>query len=361
MPLLSSKCSTVASILALATLPGDDALRDTPIQHPDFIASAGHIRRVIDGAVCHGVDWDGLPGVDTIVREHGRRSGPLWREFRAWREQMGSPDLKLAGDIACALLTKHFGEYHEATAEALRQRRALQRERIELSRKLDAEFSPLLRRAAREYLSPQLAYSLKLPTPDVFIAASLSSPETHFPPNLPPTVVSAGTTDTSSYVRSLMLLQDHQSKNFPLPSSTDLDDTAREILARVEPVENMLTVLDVKLALATLPPIPGEDRPADMDRLAYGSLICRHRAVIVGVLLAETGYDIRLVEGTVARGNLPGGGHLFLYSPTEGILEPSAEGPHFWQQPLKESVRDGIREILVEGDLLYTFNREVIL
>lgn len=361
MPLLSSKCSTVASILALATLPGDEALRDAPIQDPDFIASSGHIRHVIDGAVCHGVDWDGLPGVDTIVREQGRRSGPLWREFRAWREQIGSPDLRLAGDMACALLTKHFGEYHEATAEALRQRRALQRERVELARNLDAEFSPPLRRAAREYLSPQLAYSLKLPTPNVFIAASLSSPETSLPPDPPPTVATAGTTDSSSYVRSMMLLQDHQNKNLPLPSSTDLEHTAREILARVEPVESMLTTLDMKLSLVTLPPIPGEERPADVDRLAYGSLICRHRAVIIGVLLAETGYDIRLVEGTVTRGNLPGGGHLFLYSPTEGILEPSAEGPHFWQQPLTESVRGGIREILVEGDLLYKFTREVPL
>jgi hypothetical protein len=360
MSSLSTKCSTVVSVLALASLPSDDVLRDAPLKHPDFKTSSGHIRRVINGTVCHGVDWDGTPGIDSILREQGRRSGPLWREFRERIAGTQERDLRNIGEMACSLLLKHFGPYHHATSEALQQRRLLEKERNEISRKLDAEFSPSLRQAAREYLAPQLAYALKTPPLTSFIAASLPSPEGDPLPNSLSTPT-AETHELSSYAHSAKLLQEHVMKDAPFTYGADLEQAAKEILRRAEPLEINLDVLDVKLSLSRLPIIPGEEQPTDMDRLAYGSLICRHRAVIVGLLLADAGYDIRIVEGTLSRGSGFSGGHLFLYSPSEGILEPSADGPHFWQKTIVAKHQDKNLLILVEGDLTYNFKRQIPL
>lgn len=232
---------------------------------------------------------------------------------------------------------------------------------MEISRKLDAEFSPPLRRAAREYLSPQFAYALKLPSPNSFIAASIPVPETPLNPETSPIVEENDSPHLTSYTRSMMVLHEHVLKKSLLPTVTDLEHAAKEIITQIEPIENAIDLLDVRLSITALPHIPGEEFPADMDRLAYGSLICRHRAIIVGLLLADVGYDVRLVEGTIARNSLPGGGHLFLYSPTEGILEPSCDGPLFWQAVSSESRKDGKIETQVAGDLTYTFKRQIPL
>lgn len=360
MPDFSTKCATTISLLALASLPGDRSLFDPPLPEGEFKTTKGYERRVVDGAICHVVDWDGAIGAEAIFRENGRRSTHLWREFRAWRAESHNNDLVENGNKACALLLKHFGPYDQATSDALASRRAMEKERSQVAKNLEKEVPLTLRSAARDYLAPQLAYTVKIPSPLSYIAApaqtalgdiSLSEKNLF---NADRSEVIGPFSPSEAVLREYV-------EGFQGPvDSTSLEHAAKSIIDRALPLETRLDLLDVQLLVSRLPPIPGERSPADMDLIHYGSLICRHRAVIVGVLLADAGFDVEIVEGTVSRDSHTGG-HLFVFSKTDGILEPSADGPQFWRKTATVG-HDGTRmSITVDGDTVYHFGNRTEL
>ena len=349
----------MVSILALATLPGDRALFDPPITHSDFSSSTGYIRRIVNGTVCHAVDWDGTKGVDTILRENGRRSGPLWHEFREWRRISEKSNLIDHGNKACELLLKHFGPYHEVTSQALTHQRNLARERASLAKLLDKEYPPAVRLAAREYSAPHFAYTLTFASPLNYVATpilstvgDLSTPSTPKGAEAP--------IDPGVYSRSEHVLRDYLETNGPLKTINSLDEATKIILEKIKPLEEKLELLDIQLALSTLPSIPGEAHPTDLDLLEYGSLICRHRAVLVGLLLADAGFEVEIVEGVVSRGE-HSGRHLFVYTQACGILEPSADGPDFWQKTIPGDTRETLGVLIVEGGAKYHFHHRTLL
>lgn len=349
----STKCATTASLLALATLPGDRALFDAPITHEDFPSARGYLRRSVDGGVVHALDWDGNPGVEAILRENGRRSAGLWREFRAWHSSHGGAGVAEAGNTACALLCKHFGPYHHGTSEALSQRRSLERERTQAARTLEKECPLALRLAARDYLSRHFGYLVKIPTPYPFVAETLPnavevptgvlSSETRYEPPL-----GSIFSHSESVIREFMLTTPF------LTNATSVEDAAKSVVAKITPLEENLDVLDITRAVFRLPQIPGERQPADIDLIEYGALICRHRAVVVAVLLADAGFDVEVVEGAVVREGFSGA-HLFVYRDGKGILEPSADGPSYWRSTTSTSRENNALLITVEGDLTYRF------
>lgn len=354
MSQLSSKCATAISILSLASLPGDRSLFDVPLPRGEFTSTQGYERKMIGDTVFHAVDWNGSSGAESVFRETGRRSGRTWREFRAWRTDSGNRDIIDNGNKACALLLKHFGPYDQATSDALTRRRAAEKERAELVKALEKECPLPLRTAARDYLAPQLAYALRGPSPFTYIAAPIL-----------PSLVDPLTTERSLFSSeksevtgplssSELVLRDYIGGNqHAIPPST-LENVAKSILDRALPLEEKIDLLDIQLAVARLPDIPGEETPADMDRIHYGSLICRHRAVIVALLLADAGFDVELVEGTVSRDG-HSGGHLFIFCEQTGILEPSADGPDFWRSIEVVSLNGRSMAITVSGNTVYTF------
>lgn len=326
---LSLTCTSTLSALALATLPGDRAAFDETPTHADFKSASGHIQRVVDGEVIHAVDWDGRPGAESIFRERGRRSHKAWSEFREWSSRNPDTCLRAAGQQACEVLLNCFGPYDARTSEALEAKRSVQRERDALIRRLDGEYPAAVRCAAREYLAPHLLSSLHVPTfpislsmGDLAFGDSSAFQFSSTLPSGPPTALSA--------VQAEEVLRRHMQMDAFGTIGTPLDEYARGILDRVKPLEGELDVLDVTEAVMRLPVIPGEGEPADMDRIDYGRLICRHRAVIVGLLLADAGFKLELVSGTVQQDGHQGG-HLFLYSSGVGVLEASASGPEFWR------------------------------
>lgn len=359
MATLSSKCATTASLLALATLPSHHTLTDPPITHEDFASARGYIRRTIHGKIVHAVDWDGTPGIESIVRESGRRSEGLWKEFRAWRATNQNADSIEAGNMACSLLLKHFGPYHQATSDALSKRRALQREKTEATRSLESECPLALRVAARDYLSQHFGYLVKMPPPLPFLPGGLASGVEESTNSFPldsryERSVGSPFSGPESVLREFMLT------NLFLTNATSLEDAAKSVLSKARAMEETIDMLDMSQAIMRLPPIPGERQPADMDLINYGALICRHRAVVVGVLLADAGFDVEVVEGSVGRdGN--SGGHLFVYSAERGILEPSADGPNFWRRMVSATEENNALIITVDDGTTYRFGNRTPL
>lgn len=356
---LTQKCATTVSILALASLPGDrGAFEPTPL-HDDFKVARGYVRRVVNGEVCHGVDWDGFRGVDSVFRENGRRSRLVWDEFRSWTQAKSRCEISEAGTKACELLLKHYGPYHEDTAEALKLRRKIERERDALIDQLDSQYPPAVRIAAREYLGPTISLSVKLPS--VPPAPSLTEPgaKSDFAlfqssPPIPDFAVGGPFSKAESVLREFM------NGGEPASPFQSVELFAREILERVQPLESELQIVDLKEALFRLPAIPGESQPADMDRIHYGALICRHRSIVVGLLLADAGFDVEIVRGTVEfEGHT--GYHLFVYAPERGILEPSADGPEFWKEAIAAAEDKGKLTIKVKSGAVYGFEHRVPL
>ena len=354
MSSFSARCARTASLLALATLPNDRSLRDPTLKHDDFTAATGYIRRSVNGVICHGVDWDGTPGIEAVVRENGVRSAALFREFRSWRTSHNSSSLVEHGNQACAFLAKHFGPYDKATSEALQQRRELENNRAQLISNLEKEFPLAVRSAAHEHLSPQLAYSVRAPLAPLATFAPLTPRAIDLSANSFTATNSQEQPSPALFLRNEAILWEFIQSDKSLASLSSLEEAAKTILERCEAREKQIDGVDLALSLFRLPAIPGERKPADVDLIEYGALICRHRAVVVATLLAETGYQIELVEGTVTRHG-HSGGHLFIYSEEAGILEPSAEGPEFWRKTV--SIRDdsGQFSVLVDSETRYIF------
>lgn len=351
---LSNKCSTLASLFALATLPGDRSeYRSTP-DHEDFKNASGYIKRVIDGEVCHAVDWNGTPGIDTIFREHGHRSHRIWRDYREWSQAQTGSDLTLAGNKACELLLKHFGPYHKETSDALEARRAVERERDQLEHRLEKEYPAAVRAAARDFFAPMMTLSVKPPPfPTLLIVDDSTPREGRSLGGLPdfgdPWLPEGNAISAEAVLRAYLRTE------AKLNDSVSVEHFAREVFEKTKSFESDIQILEVKETLMRLPPIPGEGSPADMDRLQYGALICRHRAVVVSVLLSDAGYDIELVQGVVERG-IHQGLHLFVFAPGKGILEPSADGPDFWREPVSVTEREGKLAITVKNGVVYKFD-----
>jgi hypothetical protein len=360
MPDLSTKCATTISLLALASLPGDRTLFDAPLDEANFKTTKGYERRVVDNVICHAVDWDGAIGAEAVFRENGHRSGRLWQDFRAWRKTTPSNDIVDNGNKACALLLKHFGPYDQATSEALANRRALEKERAQAARNLEKECPLSLRTAARDYLAPHLSYTIKIPAPPTHIAATVPPNLTEAPTSEFNVLSPERTVIGGPFSPSATVLREYLAATQSFVDTTSIEAAARAILEKALPLESRLDLLDVKLMVPHLPPIPGEGHPADMDLIHYGALICRHRAVIVGVLLADAGFDVEIVEGYVSRDEYTGG-HLFVFSKTAGILEPSADGPDFWRKTASVAHDGTHMSITVDGDTVYKFGNRTEL
>ena len=358
MPHISHRSLAAASVLALASLPVDRGLFRPACDVVPPPKPCGHERLPAEGGFCHLVDWDPWPGIDAIVHEQGIRTGPLWSEFRKWRREHRGVDIVTAGNKACELLTKHFGGFNETIAESLVQRRALETTKLLMQAKLDREYPPLVRIAARRFIQ----YGESSPN------QLTASPNSHL---LEPGEVSAQWSKTvgmesvtlappSSTPHSEEIVREYMLKNPDLKRCSSIREVARNIVSEVASQESELEVMDESIRSILLPDIPGETYPADMDRLAFGSLVCRHRAVIVGVLLADAGYHVELVLGRVSR--LSGSErHLFIYSDSAGILESSCEGPEFWKETISETKRNGKLSITIEGGLTYEFERRTTL
>lgn len=357
MSSFSTRCATAASLLALATLPTDRSVREQTLTHDDFTRGVGYLRRNVNGVVCHGVDWDGVPGIESVVRENGVRSAELFREFRAWRATHNSTSLMEHGNKACALMAKHFGPYDKATSNALRYKRELENKRDQLAADLEKEFPLSLRSAAREHIAPELAYATKAPlaslAPLTTHAVDLSS---HFFATTSP----LDQPSPALLLKNEAILSEFIQTNSNLPAHTSLEDAAKTILNRYAERDKQIDYLRLELLIYRLPPIPGERTPADIDLIEYGSLICRHRAVIVALLLADAGYAIELVEGSVTQQG-HSGDHLFIYSEEAGILEPSAEGPDFWRSTMATKDDPSGFLVLVDSETKYKFGHRTPL
>ena len=156
------------------------------------------------------------------------------------------------------------------------------------------------------------------------------------------------------------IVLEHILKTPELKECHSIYEAAREIVDKVACLECELEVMDESIRNFILPDIPGEAHPADMDQLAFGSLVCRHRAVIVGVLLADAGYEVELVLGRLSPQGADGT-HLFIYSDSTGILESSCEGPEFWKKTVSVcDGKEGLR-VTIEGGLVYEFDRRTPL
>lgn len=353
MRLSKSTCASTISALALATIPGDrESFEPTP-DHKDFRNATGYLTRTIGNERCHALDWDGRPGVDSILREGGRRSGALWREFREWRALHHEGTLREAGTKACETLLKHFGPYDRRTAEALAAKRRVHGERLRILKELDERYPASVRCAAREYLVPQVALAINAPSfPSVL---GISNPAIGgASSNRVPRDISFESEAFGSLSRAEHVLREHMGLESDRYVACSVEDFAKEVLAQIRPVENELDMLDVQEGLMRLPSIPGEGEPADMDRIPFGSLICRHRAVVVAILLADGGFDVEVVRGTVEQEGRSGG-HLFVYAASEGILEPSADGPEFWRAVVAASEEEGKIALKVQSGGTYRF------
>jgi hypothetical protein len=327
---ISTKCATAASLFALLSLPSDRRLPDKAISHPDFQGATGYIRRTIDAARVHAVDWDGKPGVETVLRENGRRSAAYWNDVREWNAKHPAESLEAYGTRVCELLLRHFGPYDEATSTVLGQRREIERRKAQLTRALDRLSPPAIRHAAHEYLGMTMTHFLLTPLPTPAFAGSVQAQPTEFGggrltlyADLSRSELALSTSET--VLRECLTL----SAGTELPTTKSLTSLAEEIVEKARPLEAALDELDQALWRVTLPPIPCETSPADPDLIPYGRLICRHRAVIAALPLAEAGFDVELVNGArEARGTSTP--HLFVYSREVGVLEASADGPEFW-------------------------------
>lgn len=354
-----STCASTISALALASLPGDrDAFRASP-HHEDFNSASGYVIRDIDGERCHALDWDGLPGIESILREKGLRSHALWTQFRLWRSEHHDSSLRDAGTKACEVLIKVFGPYDRATAAALEARRSVSRERQKILSKLDQEYPAMLRCAAREYLAPEISLTLTLPT---------------FPPILGVNLQSLGAPPTDQVHRDIVFESElfgsvsraeHVLRHYMTSASDPLQassvgEFAKGVLDKIKPVEVELEMLEIQESLMRLPAIPGEGEPADMDQISFGSLICRHRAVVVGIVLADAGFNIEVVRGSIEQDGRRGG-HLFLYSELEGILEPSSDGPEYWKEVVSVYYEGGAMLVQVKGGALYRLDHRTRL
>jgi hypothetical protein len=316
--------------------------------HPDFATASGYIRRVVAGEVIHAVDWDGRPGVESIFREGGRRSRDAWAEFRGWTRSESTHSLREAGVKACQVLLHHYGPYDAKTSEALDAKRAVRRERIELLKKLDGDFPASVRCAARDYLAPLLFAPLQMPSFPTTTSISALAFGGGSLLRQAPGALKVDAQAAPSLAEAEDALRRHMELSPFTTTASNVDDYAREVLEKIKPIETRLDLLDVTEGLMRLPPIPGEREPADMDSLGYGHLICRHRAVIVALLLADAGYKVELVSGTVEQEGHQGG-HLFVYSAEHGVLEASASGPEFWRN-VESTIQEGATVILKVTD-----------
>ena len=358
MAAITQKCATTVSILALASLPGDRGLFQPTPSHPDFKSGTGYVKRTINGEACHGVDWDGTTGVDSVFREKGPRSGRIWREFREWNTAEGRGDLARSGNKACELLLKHFGPYHPETSDALQGQRKLEDERRQVEAKLDAQFPATVRRAAHEYLGPHLSLAVRLPpfAPTLGIS-TLALPEGS---TIQAAIPSPEYVGGGSFTQSEIVLRNFMLASRVLTAMESVEDFAKEVVEKADPIESQLQMLEVRSSLLRLPPIPGEGQPADMDHIYFGAMICRHRAIVVGILLADAGFDVEVVRGTVERDG-HSGRHLFVFAPDGGILEPSADGPDFWRDAVTATEDNGKLSIKVKSGAVYRFEHRVPL
>lgn len=355
MSTVTTKCATAASIFTLLSLPGDITPAEKPVFHPDFNTAIGYIRRDINSAPVHAVDWDGKPGVETVLRENGRHSRGFWRELRAWIATNPHANLETHGTRVCELLLRHFGPYDKATSEVLARRRELEQKRAQVAQSLDTAFPPTLRSAAREYLGGSISYTL---------AASAISPLafdlplfSHF--DIKTNVVQRlddATIPGFVLSRSEIVLREHLagSSENSWPQTNSLEAVAKEIVDRARPFLTTLDEIDLALLSARLPPIPGEGSPSDLDLISYGHLICRHRAVIAAIPLALAGFDIELVSGTREVKGIPVA-HLFVYSKELGVLEASSDGPDFWIKVKSSSGDPALPVLTMEDGSIYRF------
>lgn len=351
MRLNKTTCTSTLSALALATLPGDRELFQPTPFHEDFLSGSGYVRRIVDGETCHAIDWDGVPGVESIFREKGRRSELIWAEFRGWRRSHPESGLTEVGDKACQLLLKYFGPYHLKTAATLLARRMVAQEREQLLKNLDQEYPPSLRSAAREYLKPHIAMSsYSAPFPAAISNLSLNLGEVSASQGN--AEVDFGREPLGSLSEAEQVLRRYIVSSGRYSALAFTEDVARDVLKSIQPIEDRLEILDITEGLIRLPPIPGEGTPTDIDHIHFGALICRHRAVVVAALLADAGFEVEVVHGSVTQEGRRGP-HLFVYAPHEGILEPSADGPNYWRRVVSSSTEDGKLALKVKGDSTY--------
>lgn len=283
----------------------------------------------------------------------------MWSEFRQWRLSQPEASRREAGTKACEALLKYFGPYDIRTAEVLEAKRKVHREREKLLRKLDDEFPASLRSAAREYLGPQVSLVLNLPPlPSVL---GVGSPYLTEPPQNPlQREANFETEFLGSMSKAEQVLRDYMVTASNRQPLTTLQELAKDIVDRIKPLESQLDVLDIQESLTRLPSIPGELEPADIDRIPFGFLICRHRAVVVGILLADAGFELEVVRGAVEQEGRRGE-HLFIYAEGDGILEASSDGPDFWKEVASSSENDGKLAARVKGGSTYRFEHRTPL
>jgi hypothetical protein len=350
MASLSTKCATAATVLTLFS-PTVTELTEQYLTLPtDFLTATGYIRKEVTGSRLHGVDWDGVSGVETVVRENGHRTQGFWKEWREWCAKSPGADLETHGNRVCELVLRHFGPYDNQTAETLSQRRKLQQQRASVLKTLNTSCPLSLRNAAWEYLGGPLAPLTLIPP-----TAGESSEDTMISSTIPRSCALEGLTISHSPLsRGELILRAHAEVNPDLrwQKATSLEEVANNILKSAQPFEKTLDEIDEALLKTPLPSIPGEGSPADIDLIPYGRLICRHRAVIAAIPLALAGFNVELVRGAIEVGSAQEP-HLFIYCEERGILEASSHGPVFWKRVTSSSESPSLPVFYTEEGSIY--------
>jgi hypothetical protein len=346
-------------MLSLLAIPSDYPIAPQPLSHPDFSTSTGYICRAVNGAPVHAIDWNGEPGADSLLRENGPRSGPLWREFGKWRTHNPDAGLKAHGDEICRLLLHYFGPYDRLTAEALSKQRELQIQKMQVSAELNSLCPPQVVAAARDYLGIStvpviLSHLPLLPTFGHQLPTPLAPKSPHQSSEALPEKLFAR---LEIQLRELLL---GMPASHDLSRSSSLDEVARALLQNTQSFQNELDELDRELLNLVLPAIPGEHSPADLDLIPYGRLICRHRAVIAAVPLANAGFAVELVVGSREdKGvSVP---HIFVFNEELGILEASSNGPHFWIGVATSTGSQEMPTLRMADGSTYQFHRRILL
>jgi hypothetical protein len=351
----TTNCATAASIFALLSLPSDRSLTHHPLSHPDFSLASGYIQRTIGNSRVHAVDWDGNPGIETVLREDGPRSKAFWRETREWIADHPELDLETYGTRVCELLMQHFGPYDEETSKALGQRRELERQRAHISDDLDCACPPSLRHAAHEYLGMTITHPITTRLPAYFLMSGIHAQLHDFSGSRPQLSDDLSLSETplsssETVLRESMAL----TSDSTVPTPKLLTTFAERIVREAHPLEKKLHEIEQALWRVTLPPIPCEGSPADPDIIPYGRLICRHRAVIAALALADAGFDVELISGA-RESSGSSFAHLFVYSKEVGVLEASVEGPEFWMKVKVTSGDPALPVLEMEDGSRYRF------
>jgi hypothetical protein len=252
-------------------------------------------------------------------------------------------------------LLHYFGPYDELTAHVLASRRKLELRRIEIAKALHEACPEDVRDAAHEYLLEAFKCSaMGQPlTRRVVTGGEEQSNQMPVVGGLPLGLL--GVTETSfsasGFARLELLAPHREHSTVPYKS---LEMIAQEVIDRARPFEAALEEIDVALSGMRLPEIPGEGYPAHINVIPHGRLICRHRAVIAVLPLAEAGFDVELVNGSREVGgvSVP---HLFIYSREVGVLEPSANGPEFWIKVKHESSEPKLPVLEMQDGSRYHF------